>query len=345
MVLAAKPNHNEPVPGLFEAIIAHYPALAGISPHSLSIRCIFKHIHATYRLYSDDKPLGYVLKHFRFDPLLTDAEGNHLQSVERAVMQLQQQGRPVVACCSGQGRSPLLLFHHQHYGLYPFIDNAAQASTQHIDRAQLLRALIAIHTVEINMQHTHLFSAARWAHGISTESLEQTLAHPTSNCISKANRQVLLRAGQQFMQHRDWIDRDGVFAHSDLTPQNVLQDTHGQIHIIDFESAGRINRHIDLFNVAVNWLGIGSDTFTPRNLDDWLTHYAQLSGIRISLQAHHIYASLGSWLAWINRCLQLLHARHHAGSTEDDVQWILSSLDASIRALIQLEHLAHNRNV
>jgi|GEM_PF-4832873 len=116
-----------------------------------------------------------------------------------------------------------------------------------------------------------------------------------------------------------------VISHGDLLQANVIWDHPDSPHIIDWEAAGWIHPQIELIGVLLNWSGINVGQLNHTSFNSILQGY-QAAGGKINIDETILWASLGSWFAWLAyNTHQLISAEKN---TEKEITNTLAVLQA-----------------
>ncbi len=95
-----------------------------------------------------------------------------------------------------------------------------------------------------------------------------------------------------------------VISHGDLTQANVVLNKH-LLSIIDWEAAGYIHPQIELVGVLLNWSGINFGKLKQESFTNIIKGYRAAGG-EININETVLWASLGSWFAWLDFNVQLI---------------------------------------
>lgn len=120
-----------------------------------------------------------------------------------------------------------------------------------------------------------------------------------------------------------------VVSHGDLDQKNILWDAQGGAHLIDWESARRLNPTYEVLLQALNWSGI-TGHFSAPLFGEFVAAYERAGG-RIDRErtVPAYQCVLGDWLNWllynVGRCLDL-HEPQQRATGEKQVALALATL-------------------
>lgn len=218
-------------------------------------------------------------------------------------------------------------FCHKQYLVYSWCEgHVFESSCITIEQAYKVGQLLGrMH--EINLQLPNIkcaswydFIAPDWEALINQSDLAKQLQHD----IKQLNSWT-----QQYHDSHAKLEHNDVISHGDLTPTNVVWKTANDPWIIDWESAGWIQPHIELFGVALNWANIGSSSINTANFQAVINGYQSILD-KIEINQTIITASLGSWLKWI--VFNLKYTQH-------DKELRLIEIERTITAIKQINKL------
>lgn len=100
-------------------------------------------------------------------------------------------------------------------------------------------------------------------------------------------------------QVSDILCQELVFSHRDLDEKNVIWQKNNALILLDWEYAGLINPHLDLFIVALNWSGILSGTFSKEKYQAIICGFNELQTLNPTPSIEIFYGYVGYCLDWI----------------------------------------------
>ncbi len=103
-------------------------------------------------------------------------------------------------------------------------------------------------------------------------------------------------------QHQEYLKSNMIISHRDLDPKNVLWGSNMEHYIIDWETAGLINKAKDFVSTAVYWSLNPNYTINGEHLEAFSSQYFALTSNRfnpIEVEAG-FYGLLGDWLDWLD---------------------------------------------
>lgn len=96
-----------------------------------------------------------------------------------------------------------------------------------------------------------------------------------------------------------------VISHGDLQRGNVIWDNNCFPCLIDWEAAGWIHPQIELVGVLLNWSGANIGNLSHESFANILQGYRTV-GCEVAIDENVLWASLGSWFAWMHFNLRQL---------------------------------------
>ncbi|MGM9370878.1 aminoglycoside phosphotransferase family protein [Legionella pneumophila] len=140
-----------------------------------------------------------------------------------------------------------------HYIIYPYIDghllDESKLTLEHARSIGELYSLIHsanIHHAETDEAHYDYFDDAHWVKLIERSKHSDLIALLP----------VILSWNQAYFLAIPAIKQESVITHRDMHIQNVLWDSQGKPHIIDWESAGLMNPMLEIIGYGLEWSGI-----------------------------------------------------------------------------------------
>lgn len=282
---------------------------------------ISHHMHPIYRLECANTDQNFVIKQYQKKSFRRDIE--QLQVIEGLVWQLCVQEFPALAVYKLPEAGPLCQIHDEVFALYAWIDGSIKHPrfTDGGVQSKIVQLLAKLHRAfRIEDLPAGNLGIAPWAKAIDAEECIQLCQE------AGISGGLIADYFQKFEQAKGIIDQDLVFSHGDLYPHNVLWVDDREPVVVDWESAGWLNRDLDVLNVAVNWAGVAGKLFDLVKLYTFVYAYNRQSDSQIRITSSLVHASYGSWLAWIG--YQLANKGKRA------------EVDASLLALKRLDKLA-----
>src|SRR3990167_4487864 len=118
-------------------------------------------------------------------------------------------------------------------------------------------------------------------------------------------------------KHEGILKNNLVISHRDCDPKNVLWDADDHFYIIDWESAGLINKKKDVIATAIYWSLDDSFKINLDHLSVFLKAYQEENPnviCRDEIEAG-FYGFMGDWLGWLE--FNLLRIQNNSESSEE----------------------------
>lgn len=137
--------------------------------------------------------------------------------------------------------------------VYPFVNgHLLDEASLNLDHAACVGALYSsIHAAAISLSdvdkaHYDYFENAHW----------DQLIRQSNNPELIELLPVILHWNQEYVSVIPELNKESVITHRDMHLQNILWDSGGQPHIIDWESAGFMNPMLEVIGYGLEWSGI-----------------------------------------------------------------------------------------
>jgi len=95
------------------------------------------------------------------------------------------------------------------------------------------------------------------------------------------------------------IADDLVLSHRDLDQKNVLWRDDNSPALVDWEGAGLINPHVELFDVALNWSGLAATSDGQQAFRALIQAYRTDHGLPGGLGGPALLGVMGNWMDWL----------------------------------------------
>lgn len=239
----------------------------------------------------------YILKILNHDVInLVDQKENY--RIRESIASMLQNTISLV-CAIKQNDDPLYQFENDIVMLFPYINGKLldQNSILPIHTTTIGKAIAKIHTANIKLNHppaTNLFNPVILN---NFDNIQNKLNNKYLD-IDITSLQWLL---QQYQQYIPILSENLVISHRDCDPKNVLWDLQGHYYLIDWESAGLINRTHDIFATAIYWSLDQYYRIKMSALKNFIDSYINNQGIiEVSEIKAGWYGLLGDWLGWLD---------------------------------------------
>ncbi len=191
------------------------------------------------------------------------------------------------------------------YTLMPYIDNSKVVTLDAIERRHtcaIASTLATMHQIDLPLQQLPAviypdFHPTYWQDVIKQLiSIDSPLAEHVKQCLPYIS-QVLAKADSSAHS----LQEDKVISHRDLSNNNVVWLSNEVHYIIDWESAGLINRTKDVINTAIYWSINSAHAIDLEKFAAFIDTYQQeAAAINSYLCDASIYSLLIDWIHWLD---------------------------------------------
>jgi len=208
---------------------------------------------------------------------------------------------PVVAALTLKD-DPLFHFENKVCMVFAFLNAKVlpqkAITLQHIEK--ISRALARMHQLNISQATApavEIFSLNKEIFSKREQQLEKNekdIAELWLQCIPLVNE-----IEQKCKAYKTVLQSNLIVSHRDLDPKNVLWDEQNNLTIIDWESAGLINKTKDMLATALYWSFDEEYRVRVDYLQAFLVFYQQFHQIKKHEIEAGLYGFLNDWLGWM----------------------------------------------
>jgi thiamine kinase-like enzyme len=216
----------------------------------------------------------------------------------------------VVTALTYQG-DPLYCLQDQVIMLFPYISGKIleqnKISIEHIKK--ISEALALIHKADIQMPLAPPVELPSPC--LSNLNIPNYLKLELKACMSLVDEIF-----KKCQQYKNILKSNTVISHRDCDPKNVLWDDNNQFYLIDWETAGLINKTKDVLGTALYWSFDENFNINRDYLRLFLNVYQQHNGHIHTFEVESgLYGFLGDWVSWLDFNLSRI-INHPDGSDE-----------------------------
>lgn len=249
--------------------------------------------HQCYHVQTDEGE--FVIKHLNPFVMRIQSQRECYHKSEEIAQKLQLIANTVPAI----PRENNILYRHddQYFMLFPFVSGKVllpnKITLKHI--AYVAQTLCRIHNVNIKIDHPPPvdFSIIDFHSQTSTVEEIQTLLHKILPLVDKIY--------ERYLSYEQVLKNNLVVSHRDCYPKNILWDEEGNLHTIDWESAGLINKTQDVITTVIYWSLDDDYQISMDKLNHFLNYYQQNGGEIVTDEIEAgFYGMLANWLGWLD---------------------------------------------
>lgn len=284
-------------------------------PKSQFNACVGGRLHRVYQFETSQG--RYILKLLNPDIIMQADKQDRYRVTEEIARELAKTVSLIPALT--HAGDPLLTYADETMLIYPYVDATILLQNEimihHVEK--IGQALATIHQADLK----HLPSPAVELLVLTVLDNEnkkknivlrcQNIAEQIANCEA-----IIDEIAAYCSENQTLLQQNVVISHRDCDPKNVLWDKKDNYFLIDWESAGQINRMKDLVATAIYWSLDDKYKVDPLRLAAFIEAYQQHQGhIQKSEMAAGLYGLLGDWLGWLDfNLLRLIN--HEINSAE-----------------------------
>ncbi len=237
-------------------------------------------LHHTYRFETTEGQ--FVIKYLYPAIINQTGKKDRYRITEFIARQLSQHVSGITAI-THEG-DPLFTFENETVMVFPYVNAAIlqqhDVTLPHIEK--IAQMLSKIHQANIQVDHV------------------PSVEFPDQSIVARLEKYVpdIGDIYEKLKLHKEVLENNLVISHRDCDPKNVLWDKKGNYFIIDWESAGWINRTKDVLVTAIYW---SFDEHYHIRLDYLLEFLRKYQG-EINEQEIEagLYGLLGDWIEWLD---------------------------------------------
>lgn len=258
-------------------------------------------LHRVYRFETTKDQ--FVLKVLNPDVITRQHRGERYRITERIAREIAKYHIPVISallhdddCLFTDGNETMMLF--------PYVQGKTleQKAIKSHHVKTIADTLSQIHQANIKIDHA---PEADLPNIDSLKNKIQETKIKSANDDIKNKLNMLLPEidiiAEKCHRYRFILQNNSVISHRDLDAKNVLWDTNNQHYIIDWESAGLINKTKDVLATAMYWSLDDQFKVNIPHLSTFISTYQQTLGIIHDDEIEAgLYGLLGDWLTWLD---------------------------------------------
>lgn len=257
-----------------------------------------------HKIYKIDTDVGcFAIKKLSKNVNLFDEKiRNNYELTEEIAEDFYKNGINSIVSKKVNGKH-VALIEDRFFMVYPFVDGQALpteiVSKEHAEK--IISEVIKIHKLNLNIDglenpEFHVY--------LKEEIIELVNVAIDKNCsfskLLSNNLEIILELNDKYKTETQYFKDDLVISHTDLDQKNVLWDNDQNPVLIDWESAKKINKTLDIISVSLDWSGIITNDFDKDLFVELLKKYKQSGlGLNESLLKDAFFVISGNWLNWI----------------------------------------------
>lgn len=249
-------------------------------------------LHSTWKIKTSTGL--YVIK--KINPALVQKK-NQFRLSEKIAGILAQSITAIPAIC--QNDDVVFSFEDDLFLLFPYknasIISQNEVRAFHVEK--IATALAEIHQADVSLENPPEVDIFQRGISYWRESLQGLI-------LSESKIEILEKIHAQYLNFIPMLKNNLIISHRDLDPKNVLWN---QVHyyIIDWESAGLINKTKDVLATALYWSFDPPHKINFDYMKLFLKIYEKIAGkINHNEITAGIYGLIGDWLSWLDFNIQ-----------------------------------------
>ena len=193
------------------------------------------------------------------------------------------------------------LFQNNYFIIYPYISGVKLAYDEISQgHAKKLGAVFGqMHNItpvetEIAKAKYDVYDAVDW-HEITNKSNKKSYYQDLNSLLP-----FILACNARYLASLSELRAGSVISHRDCHKDNVLWDAAGNLHLLDWESAGAVNPTLEIIGIALEWSGLMSGMLREDIAKQMIASYKQQTTQLACSAEAALYGFLGHFLlGWL----------------------------------------------
>lgn len=200
-------------------------------------------------------------------------------------------------------QKPVFIYDDYAVMVFPFVDGQmlTQNAITDFHVKKISEILAVMHNLNLSIENSASDKVVL-ANKTTWHEKAKNLQEKSQECASLLQQTLPLieKILENFQNFETLLSQDIIISHRDLDPKNVLWSAE-DCHIIDWESAGKINRSKDLIATAIYWSLDKNYLINESLFKLFIDNYTKTANSKLDHQeiTAGFYGLLSDWLAWL----------------------------------------------